>query len=515
MGHRWQDMAWRMAADFAMSALSIIIAFVSWFVVKAVVLRSSNLDELRTVFYHFALGYWLLWALLAVLIFICYGFYSRTRLYTRQYKALAILQAVTVLLLVFVFTDYFVLRSTLIPRGVAALGWLFTMLSVGGSRLAKNMFLANFHVETRKPELARVERVLVVGGAGYIGSHIVSMLLNRGYHVRVLDTFMFGRESLASVAGHENCELIEGDVRDIEAVVRSVRNCQAIIHLAAIVGDPACEENRPLAVEVNRAATRMLVDIAKGYGVTRFVFASTCSVYGASDLTVDEHTAPAPLSTYARTKIDSEELLLAAKTDTFHPTILRLGTLFGISARPRFDLVVNLLTARAATTGKITIYNGEQWRPFLHVADAARAFIMVMEADPVIASGEIFNVGDARYNLRLSDLSAQIASLLPHVEVQHIDNSDKRNYRASFDKISRVMGFACTKSVEEGIREIRDAVLNREISDINSHQFNNLAAVRAFTASGRDAQSAMRTLSTLAEPDEMLIEHSAKPATAS
>src|ERR1700746_3674251 len=147
----------------------------------------------------------------------------------------------------------------------------------------------------------------------------------------------------------------------------------------------------------------MLIDIARGYGVKRFLFASSCSVYGASQFLMDEFSAPSPISTYAQTKVDSEKLLLEVASPDFHPTILRLGTLFGLSPRPRFDLVVNLLTARAATMGTITIFNEGQWRPFLHVEDAARAFVMALMAPTQTVSGQVFNVGDYTLNMRLKD----------------------------------------------------------------------------------------------------------------
>src|SRR6202790_3522745 len=181
-------------------------------------------------------------------------------------------------------------------------------------------------------------RVLVLGGAGYLGSVLVRQLLEMGRRVRVLDSFMFGEQALESVKSHPNLEVVRGDVRDVGVVVRCMRGCDAVIHLAGIVGDPACDENKELAVEVNRAATRMLANVALECGVRRFIFASWCSVYGASDFFVNEESAVNPLSVYAETKIDSEGILLGAKTATFAPTILRFSTLFGLSPRMRFDL---------------------------------------------------------------------------------------------------------------------------------------------------------------------------------
>jgi nucleoside-diphosphate-sugar epimerase len=255
------------------------------------------------------------------------------------------------------------------------------------------------------------------------------MLLDRGYSVRVLDSLLFGKESLKSVEKHLNFELFQGDVRDIQVVVQTMKGCDAIIHLAAIVGDPACEENPQLAAEINRAATRMLIDVGRGHGIQRFLLASTCSVYGASDFLMDERAQVAPISLYAQTKADSENLLLEARCASFHPTILRLSTLFGVSPRPRFDLVVNLLTARAIRMGKITIFNGEQWRPFMHVYDAARAFLACLEVKNLdVVSGEIFNAGSYGLNHRLSEIAESLSRIVPDVDVERVENEDRRNY---------------------------------------------------------------------------------------
>ena len=363
---------------------------------------------------------------------------------------------------------------------------------------AADVMKGNVRIQGHRQSSDHVERVLVLGGAGYVGSTLVPMLLSRGYKVRVLDRLLFGPEPLEGVRENPNFELHVGDVRDIEAVVAAVRDCDAIIDLAAIVGDPACAVNHQLSLEVNRAATRMLVDICKGYGVERFVFASTCSIYGASDYLVDELTAPAPISLYAETKVASEQLLKAAASPKFNPVILRLGTLFGLSPRPRFDLVVNFLAARAASTGKITIFNGEQWRPFLHVYDAARAFVLALEADSALVSGEVFNVGDYSMNLRLAEVSRKISAINPSLGVEEVENGDKRNYRASFDKIHTRLWFRCEKTIESGILEINGAIVSQQISDFTAPQFNNQLVTQTFAATNSAGQSSMQYLAKLA-----------------
>jgi nucleoside-diphosphate-sugar epimerase len=475
----WKGVLLRMAADFVLVNAAMLSAFLLWFLFYTVGVQLAESRTLARHFRSFVATYWLFWSFLALLVFLLSGFYTRTRGYASPYKAWVIVRSVSLFVVLFVFADYFLFRGDLVPRGVALVGWALALALVGGSRFAKDIFLRRYQVQPKRRS-RRVERVLVVGGAGYLGAVLVPQLVGRGYRVRVLDSFLFGREPLDGVRGR--CEMVAGDIRDIQAVVQAMKDCDAVIHLAAIVGDPACEENKSLAAEINRAATRMLVDVARGYGVSRFLFASTCSVYGASDFLMDEHTQLAPLSTYAQTKAESEQILLAARTADFHPTVLRLGTLFGPSPRARFDLVVNLLVARAATTGKISIFNGGQWRPFVHVHDAARAFLAVLEAGVELVSGEVFNVGAYALNHRLSDLGALIGRTVPGAEVAPAENDDRRNYRVSFDKIHTRLGFVCEKTLEDGVRELYAQVASGEAGDIATARFHNHAVVRNLAA---------------------------------
>lgn len=490
----------RLIADFLSVSAALFLSFMVWFFFYAVVVRAPQTQQLAEHFRAAAVKYWPLWSLLAIAIFYLNGFYTRTRGYAGRYKALVILRAVTLFIIMFVFADYFIFRDGLLPRGVVFLSWLFVLLGVGGSRYVKAVVLEGYKVEPRISS-ARLDRILVAGGAGYLGSMLIPMLLAKGYRVRALDSLLFGDEPLGAVRRHPNFELMRGDVRDIKSVVQAMAGCQAVVHLAAIVGDPACEVDRKLSIEINRAATRMLIDVARGHEIGRFVFASTCSVYGASDFLMDEHSQLTPLSTYAHTKADSEQLLLAAKSASFHPIILRLGTLFGVSPRPRFDLVVNLLTARAATLGKITIFNGNQWRPFLHVRDAARAFVMCLDANLEIVSGEIFNAGDYALNHQLSDIAEHIARLAPNLAVERIENDDQRNYRVSFDKIHTLLGFRCETTLENGICEIYESVRSAKVADFTEAKFNNQAVVRTFAATAAADQSSLRTLHALAGTD--------------
>jgi nucleoside-diphosphate-sugar epimerase len=315
--------------------------------------------------------------------------------------------------------------------------------------------------------------VLVIGGAGYIGSVLVRRLIASGRKVRVLDNLVYGHAPLQALSGHPNFEFLSGDCRNIKSVVRAVEGVDTVIHLAAIVGDPACEQDRQTALETNYAATRMLIEVAKGARVSRLIFASTCSVYGASDQLMDETSATEPISLYAQTKVQSERALLEAASESFHPIIVRLATVFGHSYRPRFDLVVNLLTARALQEGLITIYNGQQWRPFIHVRDVANGIVMLLNTPVSIVGGQVFNLGDSSLNYTLEQIAENIRQIFPGTKVAHVDNDDRRNYRVSFDKIQRLVGFQASVSLADGIHELRTAFERRHLQDYKLAVYSN------------------------------------------
>jgi len=318
------------------------------------------------------------------------------------------------------------------------------------------------------------ETVLVLGGAGYIGSILVRKLLARGCEVRVFDSFVYGDDAIRDVLDHPHLTVVRGDCRNIQDVVGAMKGVRSVIDLAAIVGDPACDHDRKTAREINYAATRMMIEIAKGEGVGRFIFASSCSVYGAAEDLMDEDSEVHPLSLYAETKVDSERELLGAATSAFRPTILRFSTIFGLSPRPRFDLVVNLLTARAKQAGVITIFNGGQWRPFLHVDDVAEAIVRVLEAPGQVVGGEIFNVGDDRMNYTLADVAEHISEVFPGIRVERVDNSDHRDYRVSFNKIRDCIGFTCSKTLDDGILELKNALTSGLVADYQDPLYSNV-----------------------------------------
>jgi nucleoside-diphosphate-sugar epimerase len=419
---------------------------------------------------------------LCLFLFYLSGFYTYGRAYRGRYKALIVFQAVTLAYLILGAVNYLLFDLTSwVPRSVWLTGWILTLLLVGGLRVWAKLWRVTTWAEARiwgRPEKRTVRNVSVIGGAGYIGSVLVRKLLDRGYYVTVLDALVYGDESVRDLYGHQCFELIHGDMRNVEDVVRALQYADAVVHLGALVGDPACALDEKLALEINLAATRMVAEAARGFGVQRFIFASTCSVYGASDQLLDERSALNPVSLYARTKMDSERTLLSINDDYFAPVILRFGTVYGLSPRPRFDLVINLLAARAVCEKCITVFGGDQWRPFIHVDDAAEAILKCLEAPLRAVKGQVFNVGSDDQNYQIAQLGDLIKELIPDVQVIHQDeNVDRRNYRVSFGKIHRYLNFSPRRTVADGVLEIKAAIQSRRIRDYRDARYSNLKAL--------------------------------------
>jgi nucleoside-diphosphate-sugar epimerase len=323
-------------------------------------------------------------------------------------------------------------------------------------------------------------KVLVIGGAGYIGSALVEQLLDLGLEVLVLDAMHFGEETLSRVAGHPKLTLIHEDFRHIEALTRAVSGIGSVIHLGGLVGDPACAVDCDLTVDVNVTATKVIGEIAKAQGVRRFIFASSCSVYGASDEIVDEQSHFNPQSLYARSKVASEAVLSALNSRDFAVTCLRFATIYGISGRTRFDLVVNLLCAKAVRDRKITVYGEDQWRPFVHVEDVARAITMTLRAPPDLVAGETFNIGSDAQNYTLGQIAELIQRQAPDAEITSDDNFvDKRNYRVSFAKVRLQLGFAPAWTIERGIAQVLAIVRSNQVGDYALPTYSNVLYLKA------------------------------------
>jgi nucleoside-diphosphate-sugar epimerase len=318
-------------------------------------------------------------------------------------------------------------------------------------------------------------KVLVIGGAGYIGSALVEKLLKQGMKVTVLDAMHYGEEPLLRVAGHPNLTMVREDFRHIEVLTRTMSGMGSVIHLAGLVGDPACAVDADLTVDINVTGTKLVGEIAKARGVRRFIFASSCSVYGACDEIVDEQSRLNPQSLYARSKVASEVLLGSLHSSEFAVTCLRFATVYGISGRTRFDLVLNLLCAKAVRDGVITVYGPDQWRPFVHVDDVAKAVVMVLQAPVDLVAGEAFNVGSDDQNYTLGEIGELIRKQVPGAAIAlDPDFVDKRNYRVSFERIRSTLGYEPDWTVEHGIAQVTALMRTNRVGHYSLPTYSNV-----------------------------------------
>lgn len=326
-----------------------------------------------------------------------------------------------------------------------------------------------------------VETVLVIGGAGYLGSQLCQELLSRGYSVRVLDSLLFGTVGINDLLNKEDFTLIEGDMRSIDMVVEGIKGADAVIHLGGIVGDPASAIDPEETIELNYHATKMIANVCKYHQINRFIFASSCSVYGKSaspEELLTEESELNPVSLYAQTNINSEQALRELEDDTFSPTIFRMATLYGYSPRMRFDLVVNILTAKAHHENVVPIFGGDQYRPNLHVRDAARAYAECLEAPLSDVGGEVFNVGSNEQNYQISEVGEIIAGCFPDADIDwQREKEDERSYQVDFSKIKRVLDYEVEETIAGAAEEIRDRFEDGEFEDYSDDQYSNYRTV--------------------------------------
>jgi nucleoside-diphosphate-sugar epimerase len=322
------------------------------------------------------------------------------------------------------------------------------------------------------------KKILVTGGAGYIGSVLVGLLLDKGYEVRVLDRLMFGGEALLNYFNNPRFEFQKGDIRDKTDVEKAMKDIDSVAHLAAIVGDPACAKDKILTKSTNLDGAKLVYETANKFNVKQFVFSSTCSNYGKMEGVdyVDETSKLAPVSLYAETKVEFEKYLLNQdKNNICKPTILRFSTVYGLSQRPRFDLTVNEFTKELALGRELVIFGEQFWRPYCHVVDLARAVITVIEAEPGKVNYEVFNVGDTSENYTKGMLVKEIAKQIPNSKIKYVEkNEDPRDYRVNFDKIKNILNYKITKTVPEGIAQIKQVVENGFFTNPDDVKYKNI-----------------------------------------
>jgi nucleoside-diphosphate-sugar epimerase len=301
-------------------------------------------------------------------------------------------------------------------------------------------------------------KVLVTGGAGYIGTAVTAELLMAGHTVRVLDRAIFSLEPLLLFNGLPRFQLVVGDIRDRGAVAESLSGIDAVVHLAALVGEEACRVDPVTTLAINQEASAALLAACEAAGVGRLVFISTCSNYGISSPSelADEDSSLQPLSLYARTKVTAERDMLGFNGRTV-TTVLRLGTICGLSGRMRFDLLIGDLARTAVRQRNIEIYKPDAWRPFLHVRDAARAIAHVLAAPEQAINRQVFNViGE---NLQKRVLAEMVKRHFPAATICITSgDSDNRDYRVSGRRAQEQLGFRCIKRVEDAFTECARAV---------------------------------------------------------
>ena len=322
------------------------------------------------------------------------------------------------------------------------------------------------------------ELVLVTGGAGYVGVPLCEQLLASGRRVRVLDVLLHRQMPVADRLERAGVELIRGDIRDASVRRRALLDVDAVVHLAAIVGDPACARDPELSREVNVAGTAALLGDAAASGVTRFVFASTCSNYGRmSDPTVPitESGELAPVSLYAEQKVQIERSLLDGGAGSVQPICLRFATVYGAAPRMRFDLTVNEFTRDLWADRDLEVFGEQFWRPYVHVRDAARGVCTVLDAPADQVAGEVFNVGSSRENYRKLDLIEQIRHQISTGRVSYVHrDEDPRDYKVSFEKISQCLGYEITMTVPDGIAELIRALTAGDFPDPFDARYRNV-----------------------------------------
>ena len=311
------------------------------------------------------------------------------------------------------------------------------------------------------------KKIFITGGAGYVGAVLTPYFLEKGYEVTVLDLMIYGEDVLPI---HKNLKVLKGDIRDTNLLNQELPNHDILIHLACISNDPSFELNPELGKSINLDAFTPLVDIAKKSGIKRFVYASSSSVYGIkSEQNVHEGMDLEPLTDYSKFKAECEKILFGKISDDFIPIVIRPATVCGYSPRQRLDVVVNILTNLAYHKKEITVLGGDQLRPNIHIFDMVRAYDFIINAKDELVSGKIFNAGYENQSVN------QIASLVKKVigddvKIKHIESNDNRSYHISSKKIETELGFQTEKTIEDAIRDLKNAFDEKELTNTLSDE---------------------------------------------
>ncbi len=322
---------------------------------------------------------------------------------------------------------------------------------------------------------AKIKKILITGGAGYVGAVLIQKLLNKGYHSTVLDLCIYGEDVLDSVIGNPDFTLVKGDIRDRQLLEKVIPGHDAVIHLACISNDPSYELNPNLGKSINYDAFLPLVDISKKCGVKRFIYASSSSVYGIkNEPEVTEDLPLEPLTDYSKFKALCEEYLQNAASDSFTITTIRPSTVCGYSPRLRLDLTVNILTNHAINNGKITVFGGDQKRPNLHIKDMTNLYLFILGQPSEKIQKKIYNVGYE--NFKVSEIAQKVKDTLGgDIPIVTTPSDDNRSYHVSSQKIKTELGFEAKHSIEDAIRDLKKAFDKGKIPDsMDNIRYSNI-----------------------------------------
>ena len=304
-----------------------------------------------------------------------------------------------------------------------------------------------------------MKKIIVTGAGGYVGVPLCQALLDKAFHVIALDRFFFGIDKLSSIDNHPNLTIVREDIRYCDSKI--FKDVFAVLDLAGLSNDASAEIDPALTISINYKGSERFVREAKKDGVQRYIYASSASVYGAGFKgSLRETDQLSPQTEYAKSKVAIEKLLNELADENFSPVILRNATIFGLAPRMRFDLAINIMTLRAWKDRVIYIMGGgEQWRPFVHVRDVVRAFMLMLESPKDIVHNQIFNVGNSDLNYQIKQLAQFVIDVIPNVQIHTIpDDPDKRSYNVNFEKIQKTLNYQTTIQVHEGIVEIKQAL---------------------------------------------------------
>jgi len=351
-------------------------------------------------------------------------------------------------------------------------------------QIDKNLFSNNLQSNFlfSKKKYSKKPFVLIVGGGGFIGSILVKQILDKDWKVRVVDKFLYDNNSLDELKKNKNLEIINGDICDFETQIKSIDNINCVVFLAEIVGDPSVKALPYIALKTNFLALNSMATLCANFGVNRFIYTSSCSVYGYTKdgkHLLNEDSFVNPQSYYARIKLFSENSLMNIKNKNFNPTILRLGTVFGKSYRQRYDLVVNTFCKAAYVDKKINVFGGDQWRPNIHVSDVARAIVHIIKDKVGKSHNQIFNLSNDKLNMKINDLANYVISNFSGSKLR-IDKkiNDKRNYRVSSKKIKDLLAFEANIDLDSGIKEIKDFFKKNKNKNFNKKIYSNYETLK-------------------------------------